>query len=41
MRIKNIYIHIPFCFKKCLYCDFAVHAVGKRQNKDFTQSIIK
>lgn len=26
--MNNIYIHIPFCLKKCLYCSFAVHAVG-------------
>ena len=28
-KIKNIYIHIPFCVKKCLYCDFPVYALGK------------
>ena len=22
MRDLSIYIHIPFCVKKCLYCDF-------------------
>jgi oxygen-independent coproporphyrinogen-3 oxidase len=27
--IKNIYIHLPFCLKKCKYCDFAVHAIGQ------------
>ena len=26
--IKNVYIHTPFCLKKCRYCDFAVHAIG-------------
>ena len=29
MKLKNIYIHTPFCLKKCLYCDFPVYAVGK------------
>ena len=28
-QLKNIYIHIPFCLKKCLYCDFPVYALGK------------
>src|SRR3990172_10520619 len=22
MRIEYLYIHIPFCIKKCIYCDF-------------------
>lgn len=30
--MKNIYIHIPFCKKKCFYCDFPIFAIGK--NKD-------
>ena len=28
MKVRNAYVHFPFCAKKCLYCDFAVHAVG-------------
>lgn len=23
MNIKNIYVHIPFCLRRCNYCDFA------------------
>jgi putative oxygen-independent coproporphyrinogen III oxidase len=26
--IKHIYIHIPFCAKKCIYCDFPIQAIG-------------
>ena len=21
-RVKSVYIHVPFCFHKCHYCDF-------------------
>lgn len=27
-KIQGLYIHIPFCVKKCHYCDFAVVAQG-------------
>ena len=26
--INSIYIHIPFCLKKCNYCAFTIHAIG-------------
>lgn len=26
--MKNMYIHLPFCIRKCHYCSFAIHAVG-------------
>ena len=31
-RTRNIYryVHLPFCKRKCLYCDFPVVAVGKK-----------
>ena len=26
--IENVYLHLPFCKKKCHFCAFPVHAVG-------------
>jgi len=31
--IENIYIHLPFCQKKCHFCAFPIHAIGKEPNK--------
>ncbi len=31
MKELSIYIHIPFCVRKCLYCDFLSFPVGIRQ----------
>lgn len=32
MRELSIYIHIPFCVRKCLYCDFLSFAVPGEKN---------
>lgn len=32
--VKGIYIHIPFCRKKCIYCDFVVIDTNNRFSKD-------
>ena len=37
--IKNLYIHIPFCLKKCSYCDFAVHAIGRESDTVWKNSL--
>jgi putative oxygen-independent coproporphyrinogen III oxidase len=45
--IRGIYIHIPFCRRKCFYCDFPVAVVGnKRENvisksQEYTQHLLK
>lgn len=26
--IENVYIHLPFCQKKCHFCAFPIHAIG-------------
>lgn len=28
--IHNVYIHLPFCLKKCHFCAFPIHAIGQK-----------
>ena len=30
---EAIYVHIPFCRKRCYYCDFAIVPVGNKQHE--------
>lgn len=45
MRIKNrgfsLYIHIPFCLKKCNYCDFVSFPLNKREIGGYVQYLKK
>ncbi len=45
---KSAYIHIPFCRRRCFYCDFAISVVGDTKRGDtsgaiaqYTQTLIK
>lgn len=36
----SIYIHIPFCRQKCLYCDFHSFAVSPSVYEDYTNALL-
>lgn len=35
----SIYIHIPFCIQKCLYCDFLSVPVGEADRKSYLKAL--
>lgn len=37
----GLYIHIPFCIKKCAYCDFASGAFDNEIQKSYIDALIK
>lgn len=37
----GIYIHIPFCIKKCGYCDFLSAPAGKKAQHKYVDALIK
>ncbi len=37
----EIYVHIPFCERKCAYCDFLSFKAGENVHRAYTESIIK
>lgn len=41
MREIGIYIHIPFCMQKCLYCDFLSFTNKEKYEEKYIKSLIK
>lgn len=37
--MKGLYIHIPFCLKKCLYCDFVSYVDCNDMHEKYVQSL--
>lgn len=37
----SIYIHIPFCIRKCLYCDFLSAPKGERERKNYVEALCR
>ena len=39
-QYQAIYVHIPFCKQKCLYCDFASYACfGEGEMRTYTDAL--
>ena len=34
-----LYIHIPFCVKKCLYCDFLSATANEQEKESYVQAL--
>lgn len=41
MQKLGIYVHIPFCIKKCRYCDFLSFPVSEEKKKEYVQALLK
>lgn len=40
-RKLELYIHIPFCVKKCDYCDFLSAPAGREQQEAYVQALLR
>ena len=40
-RVHGLYIHIPFCFHKCHYCDFFSIANADNEHERFTHALVQ
>lgn len=41
MKTLGIYIHVPFCGKKCSYCDFYSVCYNKNQAEKYTAAVLR
>ena len=41
MRDLSVYIHIPFCVRKCLYCDFLSFAASAGEMESYVNLLIQ
>lgn len=41
MKKIGIYIHIPFCIKKCFYCDFLSFPAGEEEKESYLQGLLR
>lgn len=39
--MKGLYIHVPFCHSRCIYCDFFSTTSGKEQREQYVQTLCK
>ena len=37
----ELYVHIPFCVKKCAYCDFLSEPAGEAEKAAYTEALLR
>ncbi|MBI2087240.1 MAG: oxygen-independent coproporphyrinogen III oxidase-like protein, partial [Deltaproteobacteria bacterium] len=37
----SLYLHIPYCMRKCPYCDFNVQVVRKIPEPEYTEALTR
>lgn len=40
-KTLELYVHIPFCVKKCSYCDFLSFSADEQTQRDYTDALLK
>ena len=40
MNVKSAYIHIPFCYRICTYCDFNKYFIDKQPVDEYLDALI-
>ncbi len=41
MKLLELYIHIPFCIKKCKYCDFLSAPASERERAEYVEGLCR
>jgi putative oxygen-independent coproporphyrinogen III oxidase len=39
LKVSSAYLHIPFCRRRCYYCDFPVYVVGDKRSGENSQMV--
>lgn len=42
-QVTSVYIHMPWCVRKCPYCDFSSFAAGRKlpMEKEYTAALLR
>lgn len=41
MRSMGVYIHIPFCIQKCVYCDFLSGPATRQRQQEYVEALLR
>ena len=40
-KAAGLYLHLPFCYRVCPYCDFAVRLGGREKRARFVETLVR